>query len=162
MNTRPAGIRPIASTADLTAVRELFGEYAASLGVDLGYQGFDSELGGLPGAYVPPAGALLVAETAGGIVGCVALRPFEPPAVGEIKRLYVRPAGRGHGLGNTLTRAILDCARAAGYERVRLDTLPTMAGAQALYRALGFRDIPAYRHSPVPGTIYMELELMGG
>lgn len=161
MNTRQAAIRPIASAADLAAVRELFSEYATSLGVDLGYQGFDSELGGLPGAYVPPAGALLVAEGPNGIVGCIALRPFEPPAVGEIKRLYVRPAGRGHGLGNALTRAILDCARAAGYDRVRLDTLPTMVGAQALYRALGFREIPAYRHSPVPGTIYLELALTG-
>ena len=151
--------RPSSSAADLAAVRDLFGEYAASLGVDLGFQGFDIELAGLPGAYAPPAGALLVAEMNGQILGCVALRPLEPPHIGEIKRLYVRPAGRGLGLGAGLSQAILDCARTAGYDRVRLDTLPTMLGAQTLYRTLGFREIPSYRHNPVVGTIFMELDL---
>ena len=152
-------IRPIASAADLAAVRDLFSEYAASLGVDLGFQGFDAELASLPGAYVPPAGALLMADVAGEVLGCIALRPLEPPAVGEIKRLYVRPAGRGQGLGVALSRAILDCARASGYRLVRLDTLATMGEAQALYRRLGFREIPPYRHNPVPGTLFMELDL---
>ena len=153
------GIRPIASAADLATVRDLFSEYAASLETDLSFQGFDTELANLPGAYVPPGGALLVADVAGQILGCIALRPLEPPAVGEIKRLYVRPAGRGQGLGAALSRAVLECARAAGYVRVRLDTLPTMLAAQALYRELGFREIPPYRHNPVPGTRFMELDL---
>jgi putative acetyltransferase len=152
-------IRAVSSAADLTVVRDLFREYAASLGVDLGFQNFDAELAGLPGKYVPPLGALLVAESADAIVGCVALRPFEPPEVAEIKRLYVRPAGRGHGLGAALTQAILEAAHAAGYRRLRLDTMPGMEAAQALYRELGFRDIPAYRHNPVAGTIFMELDL---
>jgi ribosomal protein S18 acetylase RimI-like enzyme len=152
-------IRPATSTSDLTVVRDLFSEYAASLGVDLGFQDFGSELAGLPGAYIPPHGALLVAEVEGQIVGCIALRPFEPPAVGEIKRLYVRPAGRGLGLGAALSKAILDAAKAAGYQQVRLDTMPFMKSAQALYRDLGFREIPPYRFNPVAGTIFMELDL---
>ena len=140
-------------------VRDLFSEYAASLGVDLGFQNFETELAGLPGAYIPPLGALLVAEVKDHIVGCIALRPFEPPDVGEIKRLYVRPAGRGLGLGSALSKAILNAAQAAGYRRVRLDTMPFMESAQALYRELGFREIPPYRFNPVAGTIFMELDL---
>src|SRR5512134_4114015 len=128
--TTVMAIRPLASAADLATVRDLFKEYAASLETDLTFQDFDTELAGLPGAYVPPGGALLVAEVDGRILGCIALRPLEPPAVGEIKRLYVRPAGRGQRVGAALGRAILECARAAGYERVRLDTLPTMRAAQ--------------------------------
>src|SRR5262245_57498630 len=154
-------IRPIASATDLASVRELFLEYAASLETDLSFQNFESEVAGLPGAYVPPAGALLVAERDGLIVGCVAMRPLEPPVIGEIKRLYVRQAGRGAGLGRALTLAILDCARSAGYRRVRLDTLPSMQTAQALYRELGFREIPPYRHNPVVGTRFLELDLGG-
>lgn len=154
-------IRPIASAADLAIARDLFSEYAGSLQTDLSFQGFDLELANLPGTYMPPAGALLLAEVAGQVLGCIALRPLEPPEVGEIKRLYVRPAGRGRGLGAALSRAILDYARAAGYRRVRLDTLPTMLEAQALYRSLGFREIPPYRHNPVPGTLFMELDLTG-
>ena len=140
-------------------VRDLFTEYAESLGVDLGFQNFGDELAGLPGAYVPPLGALLVAEVDAQIVGCIALRPFEPPEVGEIKRLYVRPAGRGLKLGAALSKAILAAANSAGYRRVRLDTMPFMKSAQALYRELGFREIPPYRFNPVGGTIFMELEL---
>jgi putative acetyltransferase len=152
-------IRPIASPADLVAVRELFKEYASSLETDLSFQDFDAELGSLPGAYQPPAGALLVADVAGELLGCVALRPLEPPAVGEIKRLYVRSAGRGQGLGLALTAAIVESARVAGYRRVRLDTLPSMAVAQALYQRLGFREIPPYRHNPIAGARFMELQL---
>lgn len=152
-------VRPVVSAADLAAVQDLFREYAASVETDLCFQGFDAEVCGLPGAYQPPAGALLVAEVAGALVGCVALRPLEPPAVGEIKRLYVRPAGRGQGLGAALASAILECARAAGYRRVRLDTLPSMTAAHGLYRRLGFREIAPYCDNPVPGVRFMELDL---
>jgi GNAT superfamily N-acetyltransferase len=154
-------IRSLAGPADVATAKALFTEYAASLGVDLGFQAFDTELAGLPGAYVPPAGALFLAEQAGQVVGCVALRPLEPPLVAELKRLYVRPGARGQGAGATLTNAILGWAREAGYVRVRLDTLPSMGQAQVLYRQLGFREIPAYRHNPVPGTVFMELDLRG-
>jgi ribosomal protein S18 acetylase RimI-like enzyme len=152
-------IRPPVCPADLAAVRGLFTEYAASLGVDLSFQDFETELATLPGLYVPPAGALLLAERAGEVIACVGLRPLDPPSVAELKRLYVRPAGRGQGAGRVLTEAILVLARQAGYERVRLDTLPSMREAQALYARLGFREIPPYRHNPVLGTVFMELDL---
>jgi len=152
-------IRPALSPEDITTARSLFVEYAASVGDDLCFQDFEKELDGLPGAYQPPEGALLLAERAGEAVGCVALRPLDPPAIAEIKRLYVRRAGRGAGAGRALIDAILAEARRAGYERVRLDTLPVMKEAQSLYRALGFVEIPAYRKYPVPGTIFMELAL---
>jgi putative acetyltransferase len=153
VTVRPAG------SADLAAVRDLFREYAASLETDLCFQDFEAEVSGLPGAYQPPAGALLVAERDGVLVGCVALRPLEAPAVAEMKRLYVRPAGRGRGLGAALVNAILERARTAGYRQVRLDTLPSMAAAQELYRRLGFREIAPYRHNPVPGARFLESDL---
>jgi putative acetyltransferase len=138
-------------------VRALFEEYAEALGVDLGFQDFERELAELPGDYVPPAGRLLLAldpEPA----GCVALRPFEP-GVCEMKRLYVRPAYRGSGLGRLLAEQIVTAGRDAGYERMRLDTLPTMAAARGLYESLGFVEIDAYRPNPVHGTTYFELAL---
>ena len=148
-----------ASDADVEAARALFAEYADSLGVDLGFQGFDDELAALPAGYLPPTGVLLLAEGAGGtVVGCVAVRALEADAC-ELKRLYVRPAGRGAGLGRTLTEEAIAAARRLGYRRMRLDTLPTMQTAYALYREIGFRDIEPYRFNPVPATRYLELDL---
>lgn len=148
-----------ASTAsDLEAVRTLFQEYADSLGVDLGYQGFGREVSTLPGDYAPPGGTLLVARSDDEIVGCVGVRTLGE-GTAEMKRLYVRPAGRGLGVGRTLAVAAIDFARSAGFERMRLDTLPQMRRAQELYRALGFVPIEPYRYSAVPGTVFLELDL---
>lgn len=152
-------IAPAQTAAEVEVARTLFGEYAASLNVDLCFQGFDTELAQLPGDYAPPAGALLLARDEQGYVGCVALRPFEAPALAELKRLYVRPQGRGRGVGLMLTEAALARARDAGYRRVRLDTLANMREAQALYRKLGFAEIPPYRYNPIPGALYMERRL---
>jgi ribosomal protein S18 acetylase RimI-like enzyme len=148
------GAALIADADDVDLVRTLFGEYAASLGVDLSFQGFDEELQALPRGY----DALLVARVADEAVGCVGVRPLEP-GVCEMKRLYVRPAGRGTGAGRALAAAAIARARELGYRRMRLDPLPAMDAAQELYRSLGFVEIPAYRHNPVVGTRFLELML---
>ncbi|MFL5495890.1 MAG: GNAT family N-acetyltransferase [Gemmatimonadales bacterium] len=143
---------------DIDVARELFREYAASLGVDLEFQGFSDELATLPAGYAPPGGGLLLAWEGGDAAGCVAFRPLEP-GICEMKRLYVRPAYRGTGLGRRLAERVVREARDAGYGRMRLDTLPAMAGARALYQALGFRPIPPYRANPIDGAAFLELTL---
>ncbi len=149
----------VSSEAEVEAVASLFREYAASLGLDLGFQGFSEELAGLPGDYRPLRGALFLAVENGVAIGCVGLRPLEWPRIAELKRLYVRPHDRGHGLGTLLSQAALSVAREAGYRLVRLDTLPTMLAARCLYKTLGFSEIEAYRFNPVPGARYLELVL---
>lgn len=158
----PAGdlrILPACGPEEIDAARALFKDYAAGLGLDLSFQDFEAELAGLPGDYAPPRGALLLAHATGDLAGCVALRPLAEPVVCEMKRLYVRPAWRGTGLGRRLAEAILAEGRRLGYARMRLDTLPSMSSAIGLYESLGFRDIPAYRHNPVAGTRYLEAAL---
>lgn len=153
-------IRPATSAHDLARVRELFSEYASSLPFDLSFQDFDRELADLPGAYAPPSGALLLAVETGEAAGCVALRALAPD-VCEMKRLYVRAAHRGSGLGRSLVEAILREGRTRGYARMRLDTVPGMEAAIALYRACGFREIPPYRPNPIPGALFLEADLGG-
>jgi ribosomal protein S18 acetylase RimI-like enzyme len=153
-------IRPAAPN-EMASVATLFREYAASLGVDLSYQGFEAELASLPGAYESPAGALLLATSPGhGALGCVAMRPLSEHGVCEMKRLYTKPIARGAGLGRALAIAAIEAATHAGYRAMRLDTLPTMAAAQALYRDMGFETTPPYYSSPVAGTIFMR-KLLG-
>lgn len=149
---------------ELAAARALLREYAESLGVDLCFQNFEQELAELPGDYAEPRGALLLARVAGSpeLAGCCALRPLDGadyPNAAEMKRLYVRPAFRGLGLGRQLTEAILDLARNAGYACVLLDTLDDMASARTLYEDLGFEEVPPYYHNPIAGSHYLKVEL---
>jgi ribosomal protein S18 acetylase RimI-like enzyme len=157
-----AFIRPARFPDDLPELRALLREYADSIGVDLSFQSFDAEMAGLPGDYAPPAGRLLILERAvpedNTVAGCVALRRLEDE-VCEMKRLWVRPNHQGHGLGRALAMAIIDEARRAGYARMRLDTLPSMTSAIALYQSLGFRPIAPYRPNPVAGSLFLELAL---
>ncbi len=171
------------SREQVEQARALFLEYAASLGFDLGFQNFEQELASLPGDYAPPEGRLLLAEFrdapetvpslpdnefgdgsepptgAALAAGCVALHRLEE-GICEMKRLYVRPAFRGKGVGRALAEAAIAEARIIGYRSMRLDTVePEMQAAVALYRRLGFREIPAYRVNPMPGTLYMQMEL---
>jgi putative acetyltransferase len=150
------------SKPDLEEVRAIFREYAQGLGVDLCFQGFDEELASLPGDYAPPRGALLLARVDGEVAGCCALRPLDAvdyPNAAEMKRLYVRKAFRGFGLGRRLAEATLDAARQEGYACVLLDTLDDMEAARALYEELGFEDIPPYYHNPIAGAHYLKADL---
>ena len=142
----------------LEEARTIFQEYAESLGADPCLQDFAEELATLPGVYARPGGRLLLAMVTDQVAGCAALRSLDD-ATGEVKRVYVRPAFRGLGLGRMLAQAILDESRAAGYRRVRLDTLPTMVRARELYRELGFRQIAPYGQHPIAGAVFLELEL---
>jgi ribosomal protein S18 acetylase RimI-like enzyme len=151
-------IREVSDSADIAEIRALFEEYLRSLGIDLGFQGFDEELAGLPGAYSRPTGCLLLAAIGVRSAGCVAVRRLETD-ICEMKRMFVRPEARGKGVGRALAKAAVAFGCAAGYHKMRLDTLPTMAAAQALYRQLGFREAPPYRYNPVPGALFMDLVL---
>jgi putative acetyltransferase len=147
-----------AGPADVADCRALFEEYQRGLGVSLCFQGFDAELAGLPGAYVAPLGGLWIAREGVEPAGCVALRPLSA-GIAELKRLYVRPGFRGHDLGRRLALHALDAARHAGHREVKLDTLPSMSAAQALYAGLGFRDTAPYNDNPVDGVRFMALDL---
>src|SRR5437763_8881128 len=132
--------------SDVDAARELFLEYAASLGFDLGFQDFEAEVAELPGSYAPPRGALLLARDSDRLLGCVALRPLDDEDVCEMKRLYVRPDARGTGAGRALASAVIAVARKRGYRAMRLDTVPSMSAARGLYRSLGFREVEPYTY----------------
>jgi ribosomal protein S18 acetylase RimI-like enzyme len=151
-------IRPAAFPDDRDAVRSLFAEYAASLDVDLCFQGFAAELAGLPGAYAAPTGRLLLAEHDAEVVGCVAMRPLTGSDC-EMKRLYVRPTVRGMALGRRLVERICDEARAAGYRRIRLDTLASMTAAIALYESIGFESTAPYGDHRLDGMRYFARRL---
>jgi putative acetyltransferase len=147
------------SPAQIAQARELFLEYAQSLGFSLCFQNFDQELAGLPGDYAPPDGRLLLVECEGQLAACVALHKLDS-GICEMKRLYLRPQFRGKGLGRALAERIIAEARQIGYQRMRLDTVePVMKDAVAMYRKLGFKEIAPYCQNPNLGAIYMELEL---
>jgi putative acetyltransferase len=144
------------------ASREILRDYAASLRVDLDFQGFDAELGGLPGDYAPPSGLFLLALVDGALAGCGAFRNLPDSDYAnacEMKRLYVRPAFRRFGLGRHLAQALIDQATQAGYSAMLLDTLDDMEAARGLYETLGFEDVPPFYFNPIPGAHYLKAEL---
>ena len=156
-------LRSPAQVSDWEATRTIFTEYASSLTVDLAFQDFAQELADLPGEYAEPRGAVLLAFVDGLVAGCCALRPLDASDyanAAEMKRLYVRPAYRGLGLGRLLTEGILDAARAAAYHCVLLDTLDDMEAARALYEDLGFVEIPPYYHNPHAGAHYLKVDIV--
>jgi putative acetyltransferase len=144
--------------AELDLARTLFREYQRAIGVDLCFQGFEAELAALPGGYARPAGRLLLAWRGEALAGCGALRPLEP-GVAELKRMWTRPAERGLGVARAVAEGLLAAARAERYRAVRLDTLDWMTAARALYASLGFVERGPYYANPLPGVVYMELEL---
>ena len=146
----------------MAQARVLFREYAQQLGIDLQFQGFEDELSTLPGDYAEPRGTLLLATVDGELAGCCALRPIddvEYSNAAEMKRLFVRRAFRGFGLGRQLAEAILEAATRLGYDCVLLDTLDEMESARALYEDLGFEEIPPYYHNPLQGAHYLKVDL---
>jgi ribosomal protein S18 acetylase RimI-like enzyme len=155
-------IQALAGSSELALVRALFTEYADSLDIDLCFQNFDAELASLPGDYAPPRGALMLAWVQQHLVGCCALRPLDTtdyPNACEMKRLYVRPALRGGGLGRRLAEAIMETAQQAGYAYILLDTLSEMETARAMYQDLGFIEIPPYYFNPIEGAHYLMAKL---
>lgn len=152
-------IIPASSEQSILQVRILFNEYAASLGFSLCFQNFEQELAGLPGGYAPPRGCLLLAYMQEELCGCIALHALDE-TICEMKRLYVRPQFRGCGAGLALAKKLIGEAGAIGYQHMRLDTVPdVMASALKMYRGLGFYEIAPYTNNPVPGALFMELEL---
>src|SRR3954468_24426775 len=145
---------------DLAAVEALFREYMSSLSEDISFQNPDEELAGLPGKYARPGGVVLIAWDGAQAAGAIAYRMFEP-GVAEMKRLYVRPGYRGSGLGRELANELIEAARACGYRTIMLDTLESMSAARTLYRDLGFVPVEPYYDNPLPGVMYMALELGG-
>lgn len=154
-----AAIRIAATPADVELARALFVEYAGWLNVDLCFQGFDEELRTLPGAYAAPRGRLLLAGPAGAAFACIALRPLAATGLGEVKRLYVQPGHRGEGWGRRLIGALLADARGIGYDELKLDTLDWMNPARTLYQSAGFHSCAPYYANPLPGVVYMSLDL---
>jgi ribosomal protein S18 acetylase RimI-like enzyme len=149
-------IVPVRTPDELRSAIALFRAYAASLDIDLAYQGFEAEMAAMPGQYAPPTGEVLLAQgREGKWLGCVGLRPLPMPGICEMKRLYVCPAGRGRGVGQALIVDIIAVAERIGFREMRLDSLPSMAAALRLYRAAGFELIPAYYETPVPGTLFL-------
>ena len=146
------------TAAQFADVRVIFKEYAEQLGVDLCFQNFEDELEALPGDYVAPMGALLLATVNGALAGCCALRQLDAvdyPNACEMKRLYVRSHYRRMGLGRQLVDAVMEAARVGGYHHILLDTLSEMESARALYEDLGFKEIPPYYHNPIAGAHYL-------
>lgn len=156
--TRKIDVQRVSSATELEQIQLLFQEYAASLDFELWFQHFEEELRGLPGDYSPPKGCLLIATYQEDIAGCVAMRRLEKQ-ICEMKRLYVRPPYRGFGIGRVLSVAIVAEARKSGYRCMRLDTVPSMKEARRLYASLGFREIRPYYHNPIPGVVFLELDL---
>jgi ribosomal protein S18 acetylase RimI-like enzyme len=148
----------VVSQEQITYIRELFKEYTNSLGFDLSFQNYDKEFSELPGKYTQPDGRLFLAIYDEKVAGCVGLRKFEKD-ICEMKRLYVRSEFRRKGIGKALSLKVIDAAREIGYSAMRLDTVPRMKEAIALYHSMGFKDIAPYRYNPIPGTIYMKLKL---
>ncbi|MFO7813888.1 MAG: GNAT family N-acetyltransferase [Pelovirga sp.] len=153
-------IQAATSATQLDMMRDLFREYEQFLQVDLCFQDFNQELANLPGKYAPPDGALMLALNSEQPIGCVALRKLEE-GICEMKRLYVKPEGRGTGLGKKLAEQIITIARQRGYSTMRLDTLDTLTEAIGLYQRLGFRQVPPYYDNPLAGALYWELDLRG-
>lgn len=149
------------SKEHLSYIKELFKEYADSLGFDLCFQNFEKELSDLPGEYAPPNGSLLLGMIGNQVAGCVALRKIDEDSC-EMKRLYVKPEFRRKRLGKCLAEAIIKEASKIGYKYMRLDTVPSMKEAIMLYESLGFKWIKPYRHNPINGAIFMELDLTQG
>lgn len=151
-------IAPARSGEDIETTREMFSEYQQWLNVDLCFQDFENELAGLPGKYQPPAGEIYIARDQGAVAGIIAVRPVGDPdeKMCEMKRLYVRQAWRGRGLGRQLAELVIGFAGKAGYRRMVLDTLPQLETAKSMYARMGFGEIAPYYHNPLPGVVYME------